>query len=486
MPKDHPYIARLKKQAKCLKKQNDFTSTQALDHVAKQNKYSNWKALLRDFDKNQKIKIPTAKVSTTFVGSDDIELDEEDYELLTKERKDELLPHIKLNVFENQKILASYSIDYSIFEPTQTGLKKSILDATQTVRTHFELSNFHHYATQQQGLPFKKLTQAFFLSPSAIRETKMSLYRPETKKGDPRMWFTALSTFAEAGDQIAIIIYNHFPYLLNLNKVDLSNELKDVNSKISGFIEEYTKQINTTADELLAKLKELAKKPIKAIGYGDTTVGMSIECALGIPPNSSKQPDYKGIELKSGRGNKNKTRTTLFAQVADWSNSYCKSSAQILDKYGYQRDDDFKLYCTLSALQKNSQGLKFEIREDLLYEIYEYISPRGCETKKQDVAVWHGSILRARLYEKHSETFWIEVESIVIDGEEYFELKSVIHTKSPLLNQLMPLIEKGVITMDHLIKRNAKNNRVSEKGPLFKIDKRNLALLFPKPVKYSL
>lgn len=484
MPKEHPYIAHLKKQAKTLKKQSNITSTKALDDIARQKGHSSWKALLRDFEKNQNLKTPTAKISTTFVESDDIELDAEDQELLAEERKEELPSDIKLNVLENQKTLASHSIDYSIFEPTKTGLKKSILDATQPVRTHFELAKFHHYAKQQQGIEFKKISKAFFLSPSTIRETKMSLYRPVTKKGDPRMWFTALGTFAEAGDQIAIIIFNQVPYLLNLSKVNLNNELKALRSKISSFIYEYTKQTNTIADELLFKLKELAKKPIKAIGHGDTTVGMSIECALGIPPNSSKQPDYKGIELKSGRGNKNKTRTTLFAQVADWSNSHCKSSAEILDKYGYQREEDFKLYCTLSTQQKNSQGLRFEIKEDMLYEWH--ITEKNGKELKEPVAVWNGSMLRSRLHEKHSETFWIEVESIFINGEEYFNLKSIIHTKSPLLNQLMPLIENGVITMDHLIKRNAKNNRVSEKGPLFKIDKRNLELLFPKPVKYDL
>ena len=484
MSKEHPYIASLKKQAKILKKQKNIINTKALDEIAKQNGHSNWTALLREFDKTQKLKTPIAKVSTTFSESDDIDFDEEDKELLTKERKGEIPQDIKLNVLENKKILTSHSIEYSIFEPTKTGFKKSILDATQPVRTHFELTNFHCYHKQPQGPEFKKITEAYFLSSSISRQTKMSLYRPITKKGDPRMWFTALSTFAEAGDQIAIIIFNNSPYLLNLTKVNLKNELKTSNSKIAFFIYKYTKQTNKIADELLTKLKELAKKPIKAVGCGDTTVGMSIECALGIPPNSSKQPDYKGIELKSGRKKKNKTRTTLFAQVADWSNSYCKSSAEILDHYGYQREADFKLYCTLSTQKKNSQSLKFEIKEDILYEWY--ITEQNGKEIRKPVAVWNGATLRSRLHEKHSETFWIEVESIFINSEEYFNLKSVIHTKTPLLNQLMPLIENGVITMDHLIKRNAKNNRVSEKGPLFKIDKCNLDLLFPKPIKYTL
>ncbi|MDC2888703.1 MvaI/BcnI family restriction endonuclease [Psychrosphaera algicola] len=94
--------------------------------------------------------------------------------------------------------------------------------------------------------------------------------------------------------------------------------------------------------------------------------------------------------------------------------------------------------------------------------------------------------MRNRLREKHAETFWIEAESTIVDGVEHFQLKNVIHTKKPLASQLMELLESGIVTMDHLIKRNGKNNRVSEKGPLFKIDKKNLNLLFPDPVKYSL
>jgi hypothetical protein len=43
--------------------------------------------------------------------------------------------------------------------------------------------------------------------------------------------------------------------------------------------------------------------------------------------------------------------------------------------------------------------------------------------------------------------------------------------------------------MDHLIKRKITDTgkkQVSEKGPLFKIDKRNLNLLFPAPITYSI
>ena len=53
MPKEHPYIARLKKQGKILKKQKNIISARALDEIAKQEGHSNWTALLREFDKKQ-------------------------------------------------------------------------------------------------------------------------------------------------------------------------------------------------------------------------------------------------------------------------------------------------------------------------------------------------------------------------------------------------------------------------------------------------
>ncbi len=102
------------------------------------------------------------------------------------------------------------------------------------------------------------------------------------------------------------------------------------------------------------------------------------------------------------------------------------------------------------------------------------------------VAVWPGSTLRSRLHEKHAETFWINAKSLRLSDGEYFQLIDVVHTKSPILSQLIPLIINGQVTMDHLIKRTGNDGKVTEKGPLFKINKRDLELLFPPPVSYSL
>jgi len=468
-------LKRYKQEAKKYKKNTGCTHSEALDYVVREKGFNTWKATLKEADIQGTLNTPAPQTSFGFV--DDIVITDKELESLQSEHATVLSPEQRLLLADNQSFLAGLGIEYSLFEPTSTGLSKSILDATQPVRTHFLLEAFHDYDNQPQGPDHKVVKEAVFIQPDQERASKVSLYRPNSKNGDPRMWFSKLGGFSIAGDQIAITIFEGRAYLLNLTQHNLSQSAKS-DDKIGLYLTRKSASYQEISSELLSKLKLLAKEPLEAVGHGDTTIGMTIEAALGIEANSSKLPDYKGIELKAGRGTRN--RANLFAQVADWSVSACKSSADILDKYGYQRDDDFKLYCTVSTQRTNTQGLSFAYHEstDELHEVHN-------QTKQ--VAIWSGHLLRDRLAEKHAETFWIQATSETINSKEYFSLKSVTHTKRPLLSQLMPLIQNGVITMDHLIKRKGgAKPRVSEKGPLFKIDKRNLSMLFPEPIKYSL
>lgn len=458
---------RLKQDAKKLSKEQGISHGEALDQIARENGFTSWTAF------NSSIQEAASKYIV-----------EPYQESLLDEKHQESIPfphdEIGDRLHENKIELTSKGIDFAVFEPTETGLKKSILDATQPVRSFFFINEFHDFESQGQGSDNKIIKKAFLLTPEESIETTVSLYRPNTKKGDPRMWFSKLAKLAQPEDKVAICIYEGDLYLINLSNIELCDLIINKDSALSKFIEQYESVNESVAEELLQKLKEIAKKgPLKAIKEGSTAIGMTIEHALGIAANSSKEPDYKGIELKSARGF-NKTRTNLFAQVADWDLSPLKSSREILEKFGYPRGEDFKLYCTVSALKENSQGLKFEHRE---------VDEILVETQKDygDVAVWRDKLLRQRLYEKHSETFWISADSTKIDGVEYFQLKSVTHTRSPLQGQLMPLIASGVITMDHLIKRKSGvKPKVAEKGPLFKINKKDLPLLFPSPKTYLL
>lgn len=469
-------LNRLKQRAKDRKKELGIKHAEALKLISYEQGFSSWKELQESYTVREQAQLPIPFPSLNFTADIDVEISVDDFYTLEQERHTDLDLNIKSLVIENKKTLASLGVEFSVFEPTITGLKKSILDATQTVRTHFELESFHNYQLQQQGPEYKIIKKSILLLNDKEIKSTVSLYRPMTKSGDPRMWFRSLSSLASAQDIIGIIIHEDTAYLINLCTTNLALSIKNEKSLIGNFLNNHLIIENSNADELLHKIRDLSKSKIKSLKKGDTSIGYTIEKHLGIEANSSKAPDYKGIEIKSGRGKG--TRTTLFAQVADWSISPCKKSSEILNKYGYERDEEFKLYCTLSTKKNNSQGLSFiyDEKNDILQEWYK---------NKELVAAWPGSLLRSRLKEKHSETFWIEAESKLIDGIEHFTLISVTHTKTPILSQLMPLIESGVITMDHLIKRNNKG-KVSEKGPLFKINKRDLELIFPKPVKYIL
>lgn len=384
------------------------------------------------------------------------------------------------NEEEKLKILTENSVSLALIEPTETGLKKSIMDATGSVRNYLRKNNFHDYNLQSQGPENKMIIEGLIYKENSVSKSNASLYRPNTKNGDPRIWFSGLTKHANPNDILALICFDGEIHVLNLTQLPvkkligsaLINPLKELVQAING-VE------NAISNELLLMLRKIAKKPIPSMVNADTSVGRTLETALGIDINSSKKPDYKGIELKSYRDSKG-NRKNLFAQVPEWKLSKFKSSAEILDAFGYWREDDFKLYCTVSAITRNSQGLTLKVDSDI-NQLIENAEKKGVG----DFVVWTLDKLHERLLEKHKETFWVAADTVHIDGKEHFQYKQVEHTKKPIVSQFDILLEQGVITLDHLIKRNSKG-KVVEKGPLFKIKPNSLDLLFPPSNIYNL
>ncbi len=372
------------------------------------------------------------------------------------------------------KVLTENSVSLTLIEPTETGLKKSIMDATGPVRNYLLENNLHNYADQKQGQDHKVIISSILLHQQVSERSSASLYRPNTKNGDPRIWFSGLTKMARPNDLLGLIAYEGVIYVFNLTRLPVqelieskqANPLKDLVYLIG-------QKVGAVSQELLGKLRKIAARgPMISMLDADTSVGRTLEKALGIDINSSKKPDYKGIELKAYR-DKRGNRKNLFAQVANWELSKLKGSEEILDKFGYWRGEDFKLYCTVSAKTRNSQGLRFRVDNDL-----NWLLENSDKPKIGDFAVWTLAKLHERLLEKHGETFWIAADSSFEDGKEYFHYREIEHTKKPIVSQFDILLEQGIITMDHLIKRNVKG-KVKEKGPIFKIRPNSLALLFP-------
>lgn len=382
---------------------------------------------------------------------------------------------------KNVEILTKYSVEVCLIEPTETGLKKSIMDATAQVRNYLKKNNLHDYEQQNQGQQSKIIIEGFIYTNSLIVSSKVSLYRPNTKKGDPRIWFSGLTQHAEANDILALVCFNSQIHVINIIQLDLNHVVSlQIKTPLKELIEEIYHQQNSIADELLMLLRNLARKgAIRSEVVADTSVGRTLETALGIPINSSKTPDYKGIELKSFRSGRN-NRKNLFTQVPDWNLSKFKGSGEILDAFGYERGSDFKLYCIVSAANFNSQRLSLKVEHDLS-RLVEFTDIKSIG----DFAVWELQKLHERLEEKHKETFWISAISTFEDGIEYFQYEKVRHTKKPILSQFDILLEQGGVTLDHLIKRT-KVGGVYEKGPIFKIKPAALSILFPPSQNYEL
>ena len=380
------------------------------------------------------------------------------------------------------KLLTKNRVLFILIEPTETGLTKSIMDATGLVRHFLKNKNIHDYDLQSQGTENKIVIKSIIHTGFKTINSQASLYRPDTKNGDPRIWFYGLKNIANANDIIAIIYFDSSFQIFNLTQLDIEML---INSPIHNPLQDLIREINNTenevAFELLAKLRSIASKGyVKSIVNADTGVGRTLETSLGIDMNSSKSPDYKGIELKSFRDDRG-TRKGLFGKTPDWKLSKFKSRVEILDNFGYQgKNGDFRIYNTIRATGRNAQGLILRIEADK-----DWLIENSDNAKIGDFLVWELEVLKKVLNEKHKETFWISTDSKFIDGNEHFLYKEVEHTKNPLVNQFALLIEMGEITIDYNIKRKL-DGSIEDAGCNFKIRPNSLNLLFPPSETYKL
>lgn len=359
------------------------------------------------------------------------------------------------------------------------------------MRDYLRSKGIHDFSDQDQGEAHKARIRAYFLTATEAIATTASLYRPITKRGDPRIWFDGLKQFVQGNEALCIVAQDNELFVLKESDVALWASSAVTGSPLHDLIRRSKQVGGAIARELLQLIREKAAAPLKTVVAGDTGVGMTLESAIGLPPNSRRTPDYKGIELKASRKNKKAfTRSTLFAKVPDWEISALKSINEILEAYGYLRNGMMRLNCQMSSNKINSQGLYLWIdaRMNFLRERHtdrdDYPDPRMARSF-QEVAAWKIAELNAALLEKHRETFWVSATSRGSGAEEVFTYTNILHTKAPFTGAFETLLNVGSVSVDHLIKR-PEGYAPKEKGPLFKIHRKDFGLLFPKPDTYKI
>ena len=358
------------------------------------------------------------------------------------------------------------------------------MDATLSVRDFLRESGMHEYSTQKQGL--RRYVPANFVLPDNCVKTTASLYRPVTKKGDPRIWFSKLTKYCKPTDLLAMIAHSGELYVFNMSNQDVFQSFGVPGSCPYEILAECAEVMSPEASELLSKLKKIhAQGYVPGVKHGDTDVGMTLENLLGIKPNADKAPDYKGIELKTSRklGKavasifKNK-KVTLFTNTPDWKRSKFDALG-ILKTFGYVENGRLQLYCTVSNIT-NPQGLYLDAHNEI-----DLINKAKTDKYTGDVAVWALDVLKARLAEKHHETFWIQASSRVIDGKEYFQYDFVRHTRKPNTVNLASLFDAGIITLDYAMHIKPSGG-VRDHGYLFRTTSDKFPHIFPLERVYDL
>lgn len=380
--------------------------------------------------------------------------------------------------------LLEKNIKFSFLVPTKTALDKSIIDAHELFRDFLLKHEIHNFANQKKGLSGKIILQAYFLVGNKHIETKISLYRPETKDGDPRIWIYDLKKHALPSNVISVIFHNKKLYILNCS--DTQNLNYHLASELFSHI--YEKSfISPIAKELLEKMNLISAKGfIRTVTAGDTGIGITLEKELGIKANSNRAPDYKGIELKSkrNRSRKQKAKDQLFSKSPMWKISPIQKASGLISLRGYQDSDNYQaLRHTISGDKPNSLGLFLEIDyEKKILKQMHYDKETG--NKTHDVS-WYIEDLKSALLAKHKETFWVYAESEGKDSEEYFHYKEVTYTQGPDIDKFEILLSTGLLTVDYTM-HIKENNRVRDHGYLFKLKPQAFHILFPKPTTYIL
>ena len=381
------------------------------------------------------------------------------------------------NITDAISTFQDLNIDCCFIVPTETGMEKSILDATFQVRDFLKDKNYHNYSSQLQGSDNKLVKECSFLTHSGIIKSKVSLYRPNTKSGDPRIWFYSLKSYAEVHNLLAILIVNDELFLINCSDSDLMKNLANHQViKSLGTLNDHV------FDELLDKMIQIHKMGyIKSVGIGHKAIGETLESSLGIKPNASKKPDYKGIELKASRSSKN--RSNLFSKTPNWKLSRLKGTADILNERGVfsEETNRIALYNTLKADVLNSHNMLLRIDEENDFLRQNFIS----ESKEINDVLWLIGDLKKSLLTKHPKSFWVKADLDIRDDWEYFRYNKLTYTHSPNPNFFIPLVEAKIITLDYTM-HIKENGRARDHGYLFKILPENLKKLFPKPKDFDL
>lgn len=390
----------------------------------------------------------------------------------------------QFNEFEmkNFAFISNLGIRYTTFQTYRTSLEKGYFDAIAPIRAFFVEENIHDYSQQGQGQMFKEYKDAFLINgKDKPIEAKASLYRPITKKGDPRLWFSKLNNYTNSDDIFAMFHIGDVLYIINVTQTNIESYFtSESGNSIKDILSELYTQNTEISHELLSRFEELYDNGHWYLSevQNDTGIGRAVETLLGISMNNNPDPDYKGIEIKSKRLQRFSDKNGLFSKVPDWENSSYKRGKDIVDKYGYLVGNTKTLQVTVQANKPNPQSLYLDITKN--DEVLEMLGKNNGNI--DNIVEWQLMTLHNSLKKKHKETFWVSVDNQIIDKKEHFRYSYIEHTRNPNVAEFDNLIMQQFITLELSLCRPSGSGDTWN----FKIKDNAMPILFPESQLYKL
>lgn len=381
-------------------------------------------------------------------------------------------------------------LDYALLLPTATALSKGIIDAVGPVRDFLSRNQIHDYTDQRQGIGNKVVVDGYLVTATKSLGSSISLYRPTTKHGDPRLWLFQLAQYIEPFDLLLLVYDGYTVYV-----IDTSTDFEK-NKRLGNIIERCTSKnrMPPVVETLLGYMQEIcAKGFIPSIKSGDTGVGMTLENQLGEKPNSYSGPDWNGIELKAHRigRNEDSRRRTLFSQIPSWEDS-TYTEAQLISNFGYYDSGKKRqqLYTTVYGNHRDPLGFQLINDADSDHMNLSYANQQASRVVPT-AATWRMEDVRKHFRDKHNITFWVGAETRRVNGHEEFRYTDVSITHTPDYMRMEEFIANGWITVDLAMylkpSKNDPQRLVSrDHGFLWKANGKGMQGLFSKGIRYDL
>lgn len=243
-------------------------------------------------------------------------------------------------------------------------------------------------------------------------------------------------------------------------------------------------------EENIALLKDKFES-IKKMGFVESTrkgssgIGKTFEDLIGKEEDSSYNPDFCGIEIKT-KNIKSARHTTFFSLTPKGKEEY--EIKRLVKTYGYP-DADFKQHkvfsaaiygnCLTRAAAKHLMGLNVDYKAR---KIYLKIISLNMELIEEYV-YWDFDAIEERVNKKLKYLAFITASRKFSNGKVYFHYKNIEFYRLKSFDTFLKLIELGVVrVLFHIgiVKSGERLGELHDRGTSFQIQEKDLTKLFDK------